>query len=397
MQPVSTNQRRGAPLVLLFVVLSSWTAGRSAVWESPFALPELELSPAQIMLVERGPLPKSQAVSVAQRSADMPGRTIGQTDGKSDASRGRAQSTSRAGGGFASASEHTHIAAGHHFLITAALRQDLSIRGLAGASALDGLASNSLSAQAERAAAIDEATPPFLAQMPVLTNRARFADRWSLDAFAFFRSGSSSLSSTQGRAPVYGASQLAANLQYRLAPSSPHDPRGYARTYHAVVEDGETEVAAGLSARPVAAIPLRTAAEMRVTRNRFSTQLRPAAYAVTEIAPQKLPLDLALETYAGAGYVGGAADTFFIDGQAGVTREMLRFRGGTTRPLILSLGGAAWGGAQRDAERLDVGPTMRLDLTLGTVPARISVDWRERVAGDAEPNSGVAATVSTRF
>jgi hypothetical protein len=31
------------------------------------------------------------------------------------------------------------------------------------------------------------------------------------------------------------------------------------------------------------------------------------------------------------------------------------------------------------------------------VPARVSVDWRLRVAGDASPGSGVAATVSAGF
>jgi hypothetical protein len=40
---------------------------------------------------------------------------------------------------------------------------------------------------------------------------------------------------------------------------------------------------------------------------------------------------------------------------------------------------------------------MRVDLTIGEVPARISLDWRERVAGDAAPDSGIAATISTRF
>jgi hypothetical protein len=66
-------------------------------------------------------------------------------------------------------------------------------------------------------------------------------------------------------------------------------------------------------------------------------------------------------------------------------------------PLALSLGAAAWGGAQEGAARLDLGPTLRLDLTVGQVPARVSLDWRQRVASDASPGSGVAATVSAGF
>ncbi|EAQ29189.1 hypothetical protein NAP1_00415 [Erythrobacter sp. NAP1] len=397
MQQVSKNQRRGAPLVLLVVILAGWTAGRSMVWESPFALPEFELSPAGILLVEREPLAQGSEVALAQGDQRIASGIPDEAGEGNEALLGLSDTAQHGGGGFISASHSSQVAAGHHLLMTAAFQQDFSIRGFTSGSELEGYAPGSVSAQAERASALDGGAPPFLAQSPVSNTPMPSDDRWSLDAFAFFRSGSSSLSTAQGRVPVYGASQLAANLQYRLAPSSQHDPRAYTRAYHALVADAETEVAAGLSARPIAAIPLRTAAEVRVVRNRFATQARPAAYAVTEIAPQKLPLGLAVETYAGAGYVGGAADTFFVDGQAGITRELVRLKGMTDQPLRLSLGGAAWGGAQRDAERLDVGPTMRLDMTLGSVPARISVDWRERVAGDAEPTSGIAATLSTRF
>jgi hypothetical protein len=45
----------------------------------------------------------------------------------------------------------------------------------------------------------------------------------------------------------------------------------------------------------------------------------------------------------------------------------------------------------------DLGLWQRLDVTLGAVPARVSLDWRERVEGDAGPGSGAAVTLSTRF
>ncbi len=69
----------------------------------------------------------------------------------------------------------------------------------------------------------------------------------------------------------------------------------------------------------------------------------------------------------------------------------------TDNAMRLSLGAGAWGGAQDGAHRVDVGPTMRLDVTLGAVPARVLLDWRERVEGDAGPGSGAAVTLSTRF
>lgn len=121
--------------------------------------------------------------------------------------------------------------------------------------------------------------------------------------------------------------------------------------------------------------------------------MRPSAFAVTELAPVRLSFDLALEAYAQAGYVGGEAATAFADGQVALTREVLRWSSSPDNPLRLSIGG----GAQEGANRVDIGPTMRLDLKFGEVPARVSIDWRERVGRDAAPASGVAATVSTRF
>ncbi|WP_152553517.1 hypothetical protein [Erythrobacter longus] len=249
-----------------------------------------------------------------------------------------------------------------------------------------------------------EASPaPFPAQ-PGYAIQAS-SDRWMLDAFGFFRQGSNAVTIPQGRRPIYGASQVAANLQWRARPSSSHDPRVYARAYHALVTGGETELAAGVSALPLGSVPVRLYGELRATRNpqlsngaiSAQTNLRPAAYAATELPPQKLPLALSLEAYGAGGYVGGNADTYFIDGQAAVTRRLLQLGKSGSPSASVSLGAGVWGGAQKDARRVDIGPTLRFDVDIGNLPARVSVDYREQVAGDAEPDSGVAATVSTRF
>ena len=229
-------------------------------------------------------------------------------------------------------------------------------------------------------------------------------DRWMLDVFGFYRQGSSALSIPQGRSPIYGASQLSANLQWRAKPSSSHDPRIFLRAYQAQVEGGESEIAAGVSGRPFGKLPVRLFGELRATQSPavselgvgVQTKFRPAAYAVSELPPIKLPMGFALETYGAAGYVAGSPSTYFLDGQAIATRELLRI-GKPGAGGAVSVGGGIWGGAQRDAKRLDVGPTLRFDVDIGKLPARVSVDYREQVAGDAEPDSGVAATVSTRF
>ena len=57
----------------------------------------------------------------------------------------------------------------------------------------------------------------------------------------------------------------------------------------------------------------------------------------------------------------------------------------------------AWGGAQKQAARLDIGPTASVAFRLGEARARIAVDYRLRVAGHAAPASGPAVTFSAGF
>lgn len=267
-----------------------------------------------------------------------------------------------------------------------------------GLPAMPGLPPGRPGAQALAAAPEPDGRPSFLpAPAPAPASAAARPDRWSLDAWAFWRQGSEAAPVSQGRVPIYGASQAGSILQYRLAPGSAHDPRLFARAYRALVLNGESELALGGTLRPLARVPLRIAGEVRYTDAPLGSSFRPAAYAFTEIAPQRLAHGTVFEAYGQAGWVGGPAPTAFADGQASVTRDLPQVARMTHERLRLSLGAGLWGGAQRDAQRLDVGPTLRLDTRLGRVPARVGVDWRQRVAGDAAPGSGVAATIATSF
>lgn len=229
------------------------------------------------------------------------------------------------------------------------------------------------------------------------TKPAAAAGRWSLDFWSFSRQGSEAAPVSQGRVPIYGASQAGAVLQYRLARSSRRDPRLYLRAYQATVTGGESELALGASLRPLPRVPIRLAGEARYTQSMFGSEVRPAAYAVTELNPISLPLGTRLEAYGQAGWVGGAASTPFADGQAVVTRDLPVIGRLSRDALRMSFGAGVWGGAQTDTQRLDIGPTLRFDVRIGKRPARVSVDYRQRVAGDAAPASGVAATVSAGF
>jgi hypothetical protein len=144
-------------------------------------------------------------------------------------------------------------------------------------------------------------------------------------------------------------------------------------------------------------VPLRAFGEVRLTDNQVRSEWRPSAFVVSEFPPLNLPLDTRLEAFGQIGYVGGTFDTPFVDAQAAITRQVAELPSLTGGSVKLRMGAGAWGGAQEGASRFDIGPTVQFDLAIGSVPVRVSIDWRERIGGDAAPESGLAATLSTRF
>jgi hypothetical protein len=369
---------RGGPLVMLVVLVSGWSAARAVWWENPFLplVPGLDLP----LLTAKPPTAKFVAAPTSPLPPLAPERPgAGALPITSDALGSRA-GANRDGGTDA------EVAAAHQLLWYGALR-DPTAQGAVIAGTEAGLQTGDSDWPA---------AAPFLPTHPAAPAHGP-GGRWSVDAWAFWRQGSNAAPISQGRVPIYGASQAGAVLQYRLAPASPRDPKLYARAYRALVRRGESELALGASARPFVRVPLRLVGEVRYTDGAFSDSLRPAAYVVSELAPVPLPYGARLEAYGQAGWVGGPDPTGFADGQASVTGELRKVAGLTDNAVRLSLGVATWGGAQKDAQRIDIGPTLRLDMTVGDVPARLSIDWRERVGGDAGPSSGLAATLSTRF
>jgi hypothetical protein len=373
--------RRGGPLVMLVVLLAGWSGARAVWWENPFA-PLAEVGEALLALPEADPVaaPAPDTLSTTDTLAvNLPPL----------AGAGLLPAPLWTSGRPARLAPDPRVTAGHRLLWLAALRHPGLRAG--GEPAPDPLAPGQWAGGSTPA--------PFLP--PLLPPRggtaASAGGRWSVDGWAFWRQGADSAPVSQGRVPIYGASQAGAVLQYRLAPGSARDPRLYARAYRALVRRGESEAALGASARPFARVPLRLTGEVRYTDAAFGNDIRPAAFGVTEFAPLALPMGTQLEAYGQAGWVGGPQPTAFADGQASLTREVGPVAALTDDALRLSLGAGAWAGAQEDAQRVDLGPTLRLDLRIGTVPARLSVDWRQQVAGDASPGSGVAATLSTGF
>lgn len=228
------------------------------------------------------------------------------------------------------------------------------------------------------------------AHPPVVAAARAAQSRWSRDGWLLLRRDTTT-PVTSGRGS-YGRSQLGAVLRYRLAPASGHHPAAYLRASGALAGARENEVALGLAARPVPRLPLAVAAELRVAHAPGRTSLRPVAYAVSELPPMQLPGGFVAEAWLQAGYAGGDFATGFVDGQARIERRMA-----VLGDAELSAGGGVWGGAQKGASRVDIGPGASLKLTVGKTASRVSLDWRFRIAGEAEPSSGPALTISAGF
>ncbi len=222
--------------------------------------------------------------------------------------------------------------------------------------------------------------------------------RWSGDSWLLLRPGTAIFVRNGFSAPSYGAGQIGALVRYRLATEDARKPSLYLRASSAVRAPHDEEVAVGLSARPLARVPIVAMAELRVSRfgggrgPSDALRLRPAVALVSEFPLLDLPLGVRAEAYGQAGYVGGAGASAFADGQLHLTRRLV----GIGR-AELRAGGAAWGGAQKGASRVDIGPTASLGLPVGPGNARLSADWRFRVGGSAVPGSGPAITLSAGF
>ncbi len=394
---------RGQPLVAMLMLLGGWVAMRAIVWDAaaePSNEPPILLAGggAQGKHAKRGPAmsailpsapsamldpaplgPPSGAGPAAPLSSAMPAPAMARPAMPPFAPRtiimpGPAPvQTPRL--------DRVAVASGHNLLWMAAMsRMPLLLGPMAGAQA----AGQPVDLPPAGATVID----PVPQSRPI-----RLASRWSADAWLMLREGGKSgFTGTTGR-PSYGASQAGAVLRYRLAPGSPIRPVGYLQAATALNGVRDRELAAGLSVRPMSRVPVSVAAELRARDEPGGIRTRPAVIAITEIPYVTLPLGTRLETYAQAGYVGGRGHTAFVDGQIRIDHAVK-----AVGRAELRAGAGLWGGAQKGAARLDIGPAASVGFPLNErTYARVAVDWRLRVAGDAEPASGPALTLSAGF
>jgi len=218
------------------------------------------------------------------------------------------------------------------------------------------------------------AQPVTIAPMPA---------RWSASAWLVARPGTG-LGTPPGASQL-GGSQAGLRVSYLLLPE--RRVAAFARIATPLAGKG-AEGAVGLEWQPVRA-PVRLVAEQRFGLDgaRGGTGLGVIAGIDTRV-----PADFRLEAYGQAGAIRRARIELYADGAARATRVVAEAGG-----VRLSLGAGAWGAAQRDAQRLDLGPSATLGLPIGRQKVRLALDWRQRVVGDARPGSGPALTIGSDF
>ena len=225
--------------------------------------------------------------------------------------------------------------------------------------------------------------------------------RWSGGGYVLTREGAGG-GDALAASPVLGGGQAGIALGYRLNPLGKQRLSVIGRVSAAAATqgglDGETtEAALGLRWEPSRKIPIAIDVERRFalgtySRNAWAGRISGGAQKETQAWGTRLKL----EGYAEGGVVEGFTNTVDLYGGAQARGSVPLFTLGRTR---FDAGAGAWGGAQRNygvtASRLDVGPSSR--VWVGPWPFYAQIDWRQKVAGNAQPGSGPVLTVAGEF
>jgi hypothetical protein len=209
---------------------------------------------------------------------------------------------------------------------------------------------------------------------------ARHLDRLQLSAWALLRGAPGTGSLASGG--TLGGSQAGARLTYAL-------DRRFAVSLRSSSPIGGSrggEVAAGVRVTPFPSIPVAITAERRQAIGRFSTGRSDfALFAEGGLYQRPIGWNLMLDGYAQAGVVGLEERDFFADGGFTLSRPVFgRF----------SAGLGAWGGYQPGLYRIDAGPRVSYRVRPNV---SLHLDWRQKLAGSAQPSSGPALTLGADF
>lgn len=212
---------------------------------------------------------------------------------------------------------------------------------------------------------------------------------WSLGGWLYLRDGALRAPDGIAAASQLGGSQAGLRVAYGFGETG--RVRAYGRATLAARRVAQRELAFGLAFAPVGHWPVDVAIEQRVAAG---SEGRTALAAMVSggVSDVALPQGFRLEAYSQAGVVGARQRDGFADGAIVIDRRL-----GPDEDAPLRLGALAAGAVQPGAARVDVGPRLTLRLPHVGEGSRIALDWRQRVAGNARPESGLALTLASDF
>ena len=211
--------------------------------------------------------------------------------------------------------------------------------------------------------------------------------RISFYGYSFWRTGRPSAQPGLAAAPQYGGSQSGLIALWH--------PIGNANTAPALMgrlaaspDSNATEAAVGVRWQPDRQVPVGITVERRFRSGEADHM---AAY-IAGGTTVGLTVPVRLDLYGQAGYSFAKQSGGFFDGSARLVSQKR-----LSDMVTLDYGGGAWTGGQRDAQRLDIGPSARLSVRNGGVAMNAQIDMRLRIAGQAAPAKSIALTLSSGF
>ncbi|GAA4774185.1 hypothetical protein GCM10023219_22010 [Stakelama sediminis] len=208
-------------------------------------------------------------------------------------------------------------------------------------------------------------------------------DRWQGSAWLYVRGpGDSGVTGV----PQLGGSQFGMRIAYMLLPKS--HLAATARTASPLSGPG-AEAMLGLAWKPTRA-PVTLTVEQRFSLDHHRGG--PALAAIAGSGPTPVAHGLDLETYGEAGAVFRSKVDYYAAGAARISHAVGRIG---NHPVTAGMGG--WASVQRDAARVDIGPSLAIALPVQKSNTRLTLEWRQRLAGRAEPGSGPALTLGADF
>lgn len=216
---------------------------------------------------------------------------------------------------------------------------------------------------------------------PLVTPVARVR-RWSSSTWLALRGGDAAAAPSFAR---LGASQTGLRVTRAVG-----ERLALAARIASPIQSSGREAALGVEWRPLV-VPIRLVAEQRFALDQ-AARGGPSLGLIGGVDAVPLVAGTKLEGYGQAGVIWRGRAESYAEGSARVTRTIADIG-----PASIDIGGGVWGGIQPGAARLDAGPGVRASLPLAGRTLRLAVDWRQRIAGDARPGSGLALTFASDF